>query len=118
MRSDDVIRVCHMLEAAREALAFVENQTRADLDANRLLALGLMKCIEIIGEAASKISQEGRQAYPRILWVDIIGMRNRLVHAYVDVDLDILWETVMHDLPSLIPLLDAILAKETPVRTP
>lgn len=112
MRSDDIIRVRHMLEATREALGFVENKTRTDLEENRLLALGLMKCIEIIGEAASKVSREGRQAYPRILWVDIIGMRNRLIHAYVDVDLDILWETVTHDLPSLIPLLEAILAKE------
>jgi uncharacterized protein with HEPN domain len=104
-----------MVEAAREALAFVENKTRADVEENRLLALGLMKSLEIIGEAASKVSREGRQAYPGIPWVDIIGMRNRLIHAYVDVDLDILWETVVHDLPSLIPTLETIIATEDPV---
>jgi len=112
MRSDDVTRVRHMLDAALEALAFVENKTRADIYDDRLLALGLMKCIEIIGEAASKISWECRQMCPGIPWVDVIGMRNRLIHAYADVDLDVLWETVMDDLPSLIPMLEKIVAVE------
>lgn len=110
MLTDDAIRVCHMLDAAREALAFAENKTRADIYENRLLALGLMKSIEIIGEAASKISKECRQAHPEIPWADVIGMRNRLIHAYADIDPDVLWETVTDDLPSLIPALEKILA--------
>lgn len=112
MRTDDLIRVRHMVEAARRALGFVENKTRSDIDEDDLLALGLMKCIEIIGEAASKVSGEGRQACSDIPWVDIIAMRNRLIHAYQDVDLDILWETVANDLPSLIPMLERIVASE------
>jgi uncharacterized protein with HEPN domain len=108
MRSDDSIRVRHMLDAAREALAFAENKTRADLYENRLLALGLMKSIEIIGEAASKISKDCRQACPEIPWADVIGMRNRLIHAYSDIDPDVLWETVTDDLPSLIPTLEKL----------
>jgi len=102
-----------MLDAAREALAFVKNKTRSDIDNDRLLALGLMKSIEIIGEAASKISRECRLAHPAIPWVDVIGMRNRLIHAYADIDPDVLWETVADDLPSLIPVLEKIIATES-----
>ena len=112
MRSDDRISVHHMLDAAQEAVGFVENKTRADIVEDRLLALGIMKSIEIIGEAASKVSWDCRQAYPGIPWVDVIGMRNRLIHAYADVDLDVLWETVMDDLPSLIHMLEKIVARE------
>jgi uncharacterized protein with HEPN domain len=115
MRSDDRIRVRHMLDAAQEAVGFVEKKTRSDIVEDRLLALGIMKSIEIIGEAASKVSSDCRQAYPEIPWVDVIGMRNRLIHAYADVDLDVLWETVMDDLPSLIRMLEKIVATEDSV---
>jgi len=112
MRSEDIIRVRHMIEAAREALSFIENKTRTHVEEDRLLALGLMKSIEIIGEAASKVSRESRERYSGIPWVDIIGMRNRLIHAYMDVDPEILWKTVVHDLPSLVPMLEDILEVE------
>lgn len=114
MRSEDIVRVHHMIDAAREALGFVANKTRSDIDSDRLLALGLMKSIEIIGEAASKISRECRLAYLAISWVDVIGMRNRLIHAYTDVDPDVLWETVTNDLPSLISVLEKIIETEEP----
>ncbi len=114
MRSEDIIRVRHMLDAARAAMKFVENKTRSDIDDDLLLALGLMKSIEIIGEAASKISRESRISFPEIPWVDVIGMRNRLIHAYADVDRNVLWETVTEDLPVLIPMLEKIIETETP----
>ncbi|MEW6139903.1 MAG: HepT-like ribonuclease domain-containing protein [Thermodesulfobacteriota bacterium] len=115
MRSEDIVRVHHMVDAAREALGFVANKTRSDIESDRLLALGLMKSIEIIGEAASKISRECRLTCPAIPWVDVIGMRNRLIHAYADVDPDVLWETVTNDLPSLISALEKIIETEEPM---
>jgi len=114
MLSNDLIRVRHMAEASRDALSFVANKSRADLEENRLLAFALMRCIEIVGEAASKVSQESRQAFPEIPWVDIIGMRNQLIHAYAEVDLNVLWKTVADDLPALIKMLEKILAAGTP----
>ncbi|MGH8246995.1 MAG: HepT-like ribonuclease domain-containing protein, partial [Gammaproteobacteria bacterium] len=60
-----------------------------------------MKCIEIIGEAAAKIGPEVRAQYADIPWADIVGMRNRLIHAYFDIDLGLLYETVTGDLPPL-----------------
>ena len=114
MRSDDLIRVRHMAEASREALSFVAHKSQTDLEENRLLALALMRCIEIVGEAASNVSQESRHAFPEIPWVDIIGMRNQLIHVYAEVDLNVLWKTIVDDLPSLIPMLETILAAEGP----
>ena len=109
MRKDDSIRLQHMLDAAREAEAFYQNKTRKSLDSDRKLTFALVKCIEIIGEAATQISNESREALPQIPWSDIIAMRNRLIHAYFDINLDILWKTIVEDLPPLISELDKIL---------
>jgi len=108
MRKDDSIRLQHMLDAAREAESFSQNKTRNSLDTDRKLALALVKCIEIMGEAAAQISNQSREALPQIPWADIIGMRNRLIHAYFDINLDILWKTVVEDLPPLVAELEKI----------
>lgn len=105
MRKDDVIRLRHMLDAAREAIGFAQGCRREDLDRDRKLTLALVKDLEIIGEAAYQISEDTRRQLPGLPWDDIIGMRHRLVHAYFDINLDILWNTVQQDLP---PLIDAL----------
>jgi uncharacterized protein with HEPN domain len=106
MLRDDAIRLRHMLDAAREAIGFARGRVRADLDGDRMLVLSLVKDIEIIGEAAYQISQSTRDQLRNIPWDDIIGMRHRLVHAYFDINLDILWRTVKDDLPALIAVLE------------
>ena len=109
MRKSDAIRLRHMLDAAEEAIGFARGRKRQDLDRDRMLVLALMKDIEIIGEAAYQVSQETRQSLPEIPWDDIIGMRHRLVHAYFDINLDILWATVQEDLPELLAILRKVL---------
>ncbi len=79
MREADQIRLRHMLDAAREAVLFTEGKSREDLDGDRLLALALMKCIEIVGEAAANVSTACRDTLPTVPWKSILGMRNRLV---------------------------------------
>ncbi len=74
------------------------------------MTLALVKCIEITGEAASKISPEMRTAHPEVPWIDIIGMRNRLIHVYFDIDVNRVWDTLMEDLPPLIARLQQILS--------
>jgi len=101
MRKDDRIRLQHMLDAASEALDFIQDKTRSDLDKDRKLVLSLVKELEIIGEAAGKVSADVRSQNSTIPWQDISGMRNRLIHAYFDVDLDTVWSTVTKDLPFL-----------------
>ena len=112
MRKDDEIRLRHMRDAGREALDFARNETRASLGKDRKLEFALVKAIEIVGEAASKVSEECREDLPQIPWTNIIGMRNRIIHAYFDINLDILWKTLTEDLPPLIAELEKILLSE------
>jgi uncharacterized protein with HEPN domain len=95
MRKDDLIRLRHMLDAAREAVQFAKNKSRGALESNRMLTLSIVKDLEIIGEAASKMTNETREEFPQIPWLNIISMRNRLIHAYFDINLDIVWKTVV-----------------------
>jgi uncharacterized protein with HEPN domain len=112
MRKDDEIALRHMLEGARQALDFAGNETRASLDSDRKLEFALVKAIEIVGEAACKVSANCCETLPQIPWSNIIGMRNRLIHAYFDINLDILWKTITEDLPPLIAELEKILESE------
>ena len=113
MRKDDEVRLRHMLEAAREAVSFAHGRTREDLDMDRQLVLSLVKDVEIVGEAATQITETAREQLPAIPWDKIIGMRNRLVHAYFSINLDILWQTVRGDLPRLIRLIEPLVPPET-----
>ena len=109
MRREDEIRLRHMLDAARDALSFIQGRTRADLDADRQLTLALVKAVEIIGEAAINVADTTQSELTQIPWPDISGMRHRLVHAYFDIGQDILWDTVTLDLPPLIAALEEAL---------
>lgn len=107
---DDSIRLRHMRDAAADAVRFAAGSNRADLGRDRKLLLSLVKCIEIVGEAASRVFPETRESMPEIPWQDIVGMRNRLIHAYFDVDHDRVGDTVEQDLPPLINTLQIYLA--------
>jgi uncharacterized protein with HEPN domain len=106
MPSHDVVRLRHMREAAATALEMAAGHSRADLLPNTVLAMAMTRCLEILGEAASKISPDVCARFPAIPFPKLISMRNRLVHAYFDVDLDIVWTTVSEDLPMLLAALD------------
>ena len=101
MRPDDLVRLKHMHDATVSALRFVDGRSRQDLNADEMLLFALVRAVEVIGEAANKVSAAGRAELPDIRWAAIVGMRNRLVHAYADVDRDILWSTVLYELPGL-----------------
>jgi len=108
MFEDDEIRLRHILDAAREAVGFTESHRREDLDTDRKLSLSLVRLLEIIGEAAKGITTEFRQEHSELPWKSMVGMRDRLIHGYFDVNLDIVWETVTNDLPPLINKLEKI----------
>jgi len=108
----DLIRLRHMLAAAKEAIEFAVDKTRKDLEKDRILTLAIIKSIEIIGEAASKITEEFKSENKNIPWDDIINMRHRLIHAYFDVNLDIVLQTVETDLPDLIKTIEEITPPE------
>ena len=112
MSPGDRIRIRHMIDASEAALRIAKGRSRADLDRDETLRLALMQAVQIVGEAASKVTEEGRAALPGIDWIAIVGMRNRLVHAYFDINLDILWATVEQALPALLAELKAVDFKE------
>jgi len=99
-----------MLDAAREALEFVRGKTEDNIGEDRMLVLGLVKEIEIIGEAAGKVSEPTRRHLSQIPWQDVIDMRNRLIHVYFDIDVGVVWDTVSKDLLPLIAVLERALA--------
>lgn len=109
LNPEDLVRLRHMLDAAQKAVEFSEGRTRNDLDSDEMLALALVRLLEIVGEAAKKVSEELRQRYPEIPWKQIAGTRDRLIHGYFDVDLDIIWSIVADDLLILIAELGRIL---------
>ena len=86
----------------------MQNQTRESLDKNRMLALSLVQLIEIVGEAATRVTREFQNQHPEIPWAQIVGMRNRLIHAYFDIDMDRVWKIAKDDLPLLVVQLEKI----------
>jgi uncharacterized protein with HEPN domain len=110
LRKEDADRLYHMVEAAREALDYAQGHVRQDLETDRPLMHSLVRCLEIIGEAANKITPELREARPEIPWGNMIATRNRVVHAYFAVNLSIIWRTVTEELPLLIAQIEPLLS--------
>ena len=113
MPRDDESCLLDMLFAARDAITYAEGLSYADFERNREKQRAIFNAVQEIGEAASRISPEFRNAHPTITWPKIIGMRHRLVHAYFDVELDLVWDTMRNDLPALTARLDALAPPET-----
>jgi len=111
-KQDDHVSMRHMLDYACEAVEMTRGRKRSDLDVDRMLQLALTRLVEIVGEAATRVSMEAREEHPGIAWVQIIGLRNRLVHGYDAVDLDILWDIIQDDMPPLIAELESFLEGE------
>ncbi|MDL1862219.1 DUF86 domain-containing protein [Betaproteobacteria bacterium PRO7] len=109
MKPEDRVRLEHMIEAARSALRFMAGRTRTDLDTDLMLLFAVVRAVEIVGEAASRVSAAGRAAMPDVPWPAVIGMRNRLIHAYFDIDKEVVWKTVTEELPPLLTALEAAL---------
>jgi uncharacterized protein with HEPN domain len=99
---EDAVRIRHLREAAGKAIKFSEGRTRTDLDSDEMLRLALTKLVEIVGEAARQVTPVTRGRYPDVPWSAAARTRDRLVHHYFDIDLDILWATVTDDLPALL----------------
>jgi uncharacterized protein with HEPN domain len=100
-RRNPRIALQQMLSHTEESIQLCAGKTRQDLESDRLLNLALVRLLEIIGEAANRVPVEVQEANPAIPWLQIIGLRNRLIHGYDEVDYDILWEIIANDLPRL-----------------
>jgi uncharacterized protein with HEPN domain len=114
MNDDDRLRLTHIQQYGQEIAEFARNATRDELETNKVLVRALSYNIGIIGEAAGHISDTLKQANPIVPWRDIVGMRTFLFHEYFRIDLDLLWETAMRDVPALLIQTTSILETETP----
>ncbi len=110
--TEDVTRLKHMLEAAQKVLIFTQDRSRSDLNTDEVLALAIVRLLEIVGEASKSISDSIKEKYPVVPWKQIAGTRDRLAHGYFDVDLDIVWQIITADLPPLTGSLEQILHDE------
>jgi uncharacterized protein with HEPN domain len=111
-RHDPAVALRQILSHAREAVALSQGRSRADLDNDRMFNLALTRLLEIIGEAANRVPEQIQSQYSHLPWLQMIGLRNRLIHGYDQVDFDILWNIIQQDLPGLISQLEIILPKE------
>jgi len=113
MPNKDSLYFLHMLEMARKALEKIAGLEQEDYNDDENLRLALTHPVQIIGEAASRVSLQTRLAYPEIPWHEITGMRNRIVHDYLNIDEDVVWQVVIDDLPAIINQLEKIISAET-----
>ncbi len=111
-KHESLVRYRHMLDNARKVSVLMQGKTRGDLDRDWIDTLALVRLLEVIGEAANRVPNEEQSRHPEIPWSEIIGLRNRLIHGYDSIDLDILWQIVSQDLPPLTRSLEAIVAEE------
>ena len=112
MFKDDWIYVSHMLDMSRKEVDTVTGKTRDGYNDDEILRMALTHFIQVIGEAARKVSAEFQAAHPQIPWREIVGTRHRIVHGYLNIDEDLVWEIVTHDLPALIRGLEKIIPSE------
>jgi len=112
MQRDDVILVRHMLDTARNIAQRVAVVSREEFDSDEDLRDALALRVQIVGEAASKVSQAFRTEHPEVPWGRIIGMRHRIVHDYLNVDFDILWQVAKKDVSELVPVLEQLVERE------
>lgn len=103
-----------MIDAAEAVASFIAGRDRPDLTTDRMLLFAVVRAIEVLGEAAARTSPETRAASPDVPWPAIVGMRNRLIHGYFDVDADIVWKTATTELPDLLPRLKRLLGLQNP----
>ena len=102
MERDDLVYVGHMLDMARKALELAQGKSRNDIVEDDAISLALIHLLQVIGEAARRVSKEFAEQHPEIPWRAIIGMRHKVVHDYMSVDLDVVWSVVSEDLQPLV----------------
>ncbi len=108
MPGNDALYLGHMLDMTRKALELSRGVDREAFESDEKLQLALVHLIQVIGEAARRVSSQSQLRHPDIPWGAIVGMRHKVVHDYMGVDIDRVWDTVQGDLPALSRMLELI----------
>jgi uncharacterized protein with HEPN domain len=116
MQRDDTAYLLDILIAANKALNYLHNLTFREFEKSELHQDAVMRALEIIGEAANRVSKGMKEAHPEIPWNQITGMRNRLVHEYFRINLSAVWDTVHRDIPELVKKIEPLVPEEDEFR--
>jgi len=111
LTKDDLVYVGHMLDTARSIADKVRGKSRADFDADENLRLALAHLIQVVGESARRVSEAYRAGHPQVPWRKVIGMRHRVVHEYLYVDFQIVWDVATTGIPDLIGALEPLVPR-------
>lgn len=109
-RRDDRVSIRQMLDHARDAIQFAGGKSSSEIEGDRLLSLAIVRLLEVMGEAANRVTPATRNRFPDVPWRTATNLRNRLIHGYDVVDYDIVVDIIENDLPALIERLEQILA--------
>jgi len=101
MQKDNLVYVGHMLDMCRKVADKLTGKKRAEYDADENLRMAIAHIIQTIGEAARNVTEEYRKSHPQVPWTKVIGMRHKVVHDYMEVDYDIVWDVATVELPAL-----------------
>jgi uncharacterized protein with HEPN domain len=101
MKKDDSVYLKHILDAISRIKEYTQDIKYENFIDNYLIQDGVIRQIEIIGEATKRLSKEIKEKHPEIPWKDMAGMRDKLIHDYLGVDIDAVWDTVEEDIPDL-----------------
>ena len=112
MQHDDLVYAGHMLDMTRKAIELVRNKNRQNYNSDETLRFALAHLVQVIGEAARHVSKKFCDDHPQIPWKAIVGMRHKVVHDYMNVDEDVVWDTVVKELPPLLAELQKIVPSE------
>ncbi len=111
---DDILYLGHMYESSLNVLAFAEAKSLEDLESDQVVQYAIVHALQIIGEAARRVTEETKKSIPGIEWKLIIAMRHKIVHDYFEVDIDVVWDTIKNGVPNLIQELAKFVQIEPP----
>ncbi len=114
MKKDDTVYLGHIVDLADKISQRVQGKSRDDFDSNEDLRIVLTHLVQTIGEAARRVSPAFQKDHPEVPWSDIIGTRHRIVHDYMDVDEDIVWDVATFELPALVEKIKPLVPPEKP----
>ena len=113
-KRSDLVPMGDMLDLGHRIIEKISRVDRGQFDADENLRITVMHLVQTIGEAARRVSEAARHAHPEIEWQEIIGMRNRLVHDYTNIDFDAVWQAATVDVPRLVAGLRAFMPSDPP----
>ncbi|HZY57532.1 MAG TPA: DUF86 domain-containing protein [Rubrobacteraceae bacterium] len=107
--SNDRVFLLHIRDALREVLTFIEGESYESFLANRMVQNAVMRSFEVVGEAARRVSPEFRQTHPEVPWRLMSDFRNKLIHDYFGLDLEVIWKTATEDAPVLLAQVEGLI---------